>query len=906
MKKILKLTLKIFGSLIGLILLAAILIPIIFKDDIRQALDAELDKNLNATAFYDTDAFSLSLFRSFPNLSVGMGNFGIKGEGVFEEDTLVSVENFEVVIDVMSLMGEITISKIQLDEPQILVLVLEDGAANYDIAVSSEEVAEEAVVEEDSLATPLSIKINRWEINNANVVYYDQSLDFYTTLEDLNHSGSGDFSADVFQMITRTTIGSFSLGYEDTEYLSQKSVAADVTMNMDLPNMAFSFAENRVSVNDFGLGFDGIIVMPADDITMDIKFAGKEISMKSVLSLIPGAYEAYLEGINATGEINFDGTVKGVFNDGSMPQIKTNLTIDNGKVSYTDLPEPLEKIQLAFSLDYPSADMTKTSITVDYSSELAEQKAALKLAFINLEDYQWDVDFSGELDLEKLARVLPLDSTTLRGAVTANLKTAGKMSDVDAENWGNLPTSGQLNVTDFYYESNDLPQGFGMSIVDAGFDPEKIELKTFTANVGKTDLNLTGALTNYMAFALEKDQTLLGTLNFNSSQVDLNEWMTSEEVAEETVSEDTSTLEVVRIPENIDFTLASNIDELIYDNLTLENFKGKVLVKDGSVILNGVGFELLNGTFTLDGEYASVPEQPTFDFEFGIKKLSIPEAFKAFAPIQKLVPVANKMTGEFSTKFGASGALGSDMMPLMNSLSVSGLVEITEAAMKNVKILDGVMKIAKLKGGGGNSDTLAKLKDLGLSMKIQEGRLSVKPFNLKIGGNDAVVSGSTGLDGSLDYAMAMKIPAGQVGQVVNQALAKFTGGKDLAPDFLNLNIGIGGTYDDPKIKLLGAKPDTGGESLTASVKAQVKEKVDEQVAQAKEKVDAKVDEAKEKVEEAKKEAVQKVEAKVDTAKAVVEKKVDKEKEKAKKKVENKAKGKLKGLTKKKKKKKSGN
>ena len=903
MKKTIKLTLKIIGTLIGLVVLAAVLIPIIYKDDIRQALDSELDKNLNATAFYDPDAFSVSLFRSFPNLSVGMGDFGIRGEGLFEEDTLVSVENFEVVIDVMSLLGYITIRKIQLDAPQILVLVLEDGTANYDIAVSSEEVADEVVVEEDSLATPLSIKINEWAINNANLIYYDQSMDFYTTLEDLNHTGAGDFSADVFQMITRTTIGSFSLGYEDTEYLSQKSVTADVTMNMNLANMTFSFAENRVTVNDFGLGFNGTIAMPGDDISMDIKFAGKEISMKSVLSLIPGAYEEYLEGINATGEINFDGIVRGVYNDASMPQIKTNLTIDNGRVTYPDLPEPLEKIQLVFALDYPSADMTKTSITMDYSSELAEQKAALKLGFINLEDYQWDVDFKGDLDLEKLAKILPMDSTTLRGSVTANLKTAGKMSDVDAENWQNLPTSGQLNVSGFYYESNDLPQGFGMSKVDAAFDPAKIEVRTFTANAGKTDLSLTGVVTNYIAFALEKDQTLMGTLNFNSSQVDLNEWMTTEEVVEETVSEDTTSLEVVRIPENIDFTLASNIDELIYDNLTLEDFRGQVLVKNGSVILKGAGFSLLNGIFTLDGEYASVPEQPTFDFYFGIQKLSIPQAFKAFTPIQKLVPVANKMTGEFSTKFGASGVLGSDMMPVMNSLSGSGLVEIAEAALKNVKMLNDITKIANLNGGG-NSETLANLKDLVLSMKIQKGRLSVEPFNLKIGGNDAVVSGSSGLDGSIDYAMAMKAPTGQVSKVVNQALEKYTGGKDLAPDFLNLNIGIGGFYDDPKIKLLGANPDTGKGDLTESVKKQVQEKVDQQIAVAKEKVDEKVGEVKEKVEVAKEEAVKKAEAKVDTAKAIVEQKAKKEKEKAKKKAEDSAKKKLNSLLKKKKK--SGN
>ncbi|MCP4460766.1 MAG: AsmA family protein [Cytophagales bacterium] len=899
MNKVVKLILKIIGGLIGLILLGAILIPIIYKNDIKNAIDVEIAKNLNATVFYDVDEFGVSLFRSFPNVSIQMGDFGIIGEGVFEEDTLMSVKNFELTIDLMSLLDEITINKIQLDEPKILIMVLEDGTANYDIAAPTEDVDEEPVEEGSEETEPLSIKINRWEINHADVVYYDQSMDFYTTLGDLNHSGSGDFSADVFQMITNTNIDDFSLGYEGTEYLSNKSVYADVTMNMDLANMTFTFDENRVAVNDFAMAFDGIIGMPSDDINLDITFSGKEIDMKSVLSLIPGAYEEYLDGIEASGEINFDGIVKGVYNDNSMPQVKTNLQINDGKVSAPDLPQPLEKIQLGFSLDYPSADMTKTSVTIDYSSILAEQKATVTLDFENLEDYQWDLSFVGELDLEKLSQILPLDSTTLQGNIIASLQTAGKMSDIEAENWGNLPTSGQLNIKDFYFENNDLPQGFGMSNVEAEFDPEKIEVKTFAANAGKTDLNINGILTNYLPFAIAENEKLLGTLNFSSKKVDLNEWMTTDEVSlEEEAPADTTSLEVVRIPQNIDLTLSSNVDELLYDNLTLEDFKGNILVKNGAVILDGAGFNLLGGSFTMDGSYASVPEQPTFDFDFGIKELSIPESFKAFIPIQKLVPVANKMTGSFSTNFAASGVLGSDMMPLMNSLSGSGLVEIADATLKNVKALDGVTKLANIKSR--DSEQLAKLKDLMLSMKIEEGRLSVKPFDMTIGGNETVISGSTGIDGSLDYAMAMKVPSGAVGQAVNQALAKIPGVSSLASEFLNLNIGISGTYDDPKIKLLSAKPDGGEGSLTASVKAQVKEKVDKKVAETKEKVDKKVTEVKKKAKE-------QVTEKVDTAKAVVEEKVKETKEEVTKKAEEKAKDKVTNLfKKKKKKKKSGN
>jgi uncharacterized protein involved in outer membrane biogenesis len=861
MKKGIKISLYVIGGLIGVVVLAAILVPIFFKDDIQRAIDTELDASLNATVFYDVDDLSLSLIRSFPNLSIQMKNFGIKGEGVFESDTLASVQNFELVVDLSSLFGEITVNKIQLDDPKILVLVLEDGSANYDIAVPSEEVVEAEEVE-DSGDSELSLRLNRWEINNADVVYYDQSMDFYTALSGLTHSGSGNFSLEVFEMVTETVIESISLGYEGDEYLTDKSVLADITMKMDMANMRFDFMENRVALNNFPISFDGFLSMPGDDIEMDITYSGKEIDMKSVLSLIPGAYEEYLEGINASGEIGFDGFVKGAYNEDSMPQVKANLQIRDGRVGTPDMPAPLEKIATALTFDYPSADLAETSIDLDFSGEMAGQKTALKLAFENLEDYQWDVDFRANMDLEQMAKILPLEDTELRGKMNAELQTKGKMSDVEAEAWEQLPTSGKLKAQDFYFQGPDLPQGFGMQSVDAEFDPTKIELKGFEATAGKSDFALSGKLTNYLAFALGKDETLVGNLNLTSTMVDVDEWMTEEEAVEEEETVDTTAMEVVRIPENIDFTFESSIQSIKYTNLNLKDFKGKVVVKDGSVILDRSGFNLLNGQFIMSGEYASAVENPTFDFDFEIADLSIPEAFKAFTPIQKLVPVAEKTDGDFSTNFAANGALGSDMMPIMTSLSGSGLIEIAEAAVENVKVLDGIKKVANLKSGGGSSENLAKLKDVVLSASIKDGRLSVKPFNLTIAGNETVISGSTGLDGSLDYTMGMKVPSGQAGQAVNQALSKFTGGNNLVSDFIDLNIGIAGTYNQPKITLLGAKPDEGKGSLESSVKAQVKEKAEEKITEVKEEAKVVVDslkmEATQAVDSVKQEAKEKV------------------------------------------------
>lgn len=875
MKKIL----IVIAVLVGIVLLAAVLVPVIFKDDIKNAIDKEMAKSLDANIYYDTDNVSVTLFAHFPNLTLGLSEFGIAGKGVFSEDTLVDVSDFEITVDLMSVFSdEIVIKDVLLNEPRISILVLEDGSANYDIAKSTgvEEVAEKDEVESTEPST-LSIAIENWEIRNGDVVYYDQSLPMYTTLFGLNHKGSGDFAMDVFDMVTNTTVNDLGLGYDGTEYITNKSLNADIIMGMDLANMKFTFKENKLSLNEFGFGFEGFISMPESDIDMEIVFAGKDINMKSILSLIPGLYQEYLKGVSASGSVGFDGFVRGTYNETSMPKVAANFTIDNGEISYSDYPIPMEQIQVKSSFSYPSADLRETSFTVDNFSMLVDgEKLTASLLFKDLEDYFWDLKVEGSVDLEKVMKIMPLEETELKGKIFAQMQTSGRMSDLEAEQYQKLQTSGTMKIEELSYSSADLPQGFGIKKVDAAFTPSEITLSSFQGNAGKTDLNLTGKITNYLQYALEEEAMLVGDFTFTSKMVDINEWMVTEETeeVEDTGVEDTAMMEIIRIPTDIDFTLASRIDKLIYDNLNIMDFEGKVLVKNGALLLEGVNFDLLDGQFKMNGEYATAVEgDPTFDFDFSIKQLSIPEAFSAFNTVQKLVPFAEKMNGKFSTDFKLGGAIGEGMIPVYSSLNGTGLIEVAQAAMQDVKLLSAVSSVSSLKQKDGN----VNLKDVLLSAEIRDGSVFVKPFDITMGGYTATIAGSNTIDGQLNYGMVVKdVSTGAVGQTVTSALSS-VGIKNATSSNVDINFGIGGSFSDPKVKLLGASPagsSSSEETLAGSVQTQVKEKVEE-----------KKEEAKQIVAETKKQAEDSAKAVVAETKKEAEKKVDKEVDKAKEKAE---------------------
>ena len=879
MKKVL----IILASLIGLILLAAVLVPIIFKDDIQAAIDKELDKALNAKVYYDTDAFSVSLFKSFPDISVTVGDFGIVGIEPFETDTLVDVTEFSLTLDIMSVINgeQIEIVDVSLIEPTINVIVLEDGRANYDIAKPSEETVEEETGE----SAPLSIKIQGWEIVDANVIYMDAATPMLAAIGGLNHSGSGDFSQDVFDMVTTTTVDAMTFSYDGVDYIYKKSLNADITMAMDLANMKFTFKENKISLSNFGFGFDGYVSMPGEDIDMDITYAGKEINLKSILSLIPGTYQEYLDGVTASGTVGFDGYVRGSVTETELPAVLANFSIDGGKIVYADYPIPMEQIDVKATFNMPSADLRETSFLMDKFHMLLDgEEVTAYLDFKDLEDYYWDFRMNGNLDLEKITKVVKLEETTLRGKINAQLETKGRMSDLEAERYTELPTTGSMEITDLYYQGVDLPQGFGIANTKMTLDPKDITLANFKGNAGRTDLNMDGKISNYLAYALNDSAMLYGNLNFSSSVVDVNEWMTEE--TEEETPEDTSALEIVRIPENIDFVLASNIETIIYDNLELKNFNGKLIIRDGAIKMEKVGFNLLDGQFEMNGAYESALSlaKPLYDFDFSIKGMSIASAFKSFTTIQELVPVAEKMTGKFSTDFKLGGSIGEGMMPVYEDMQGAGLVAIANAALQDVKLLTAISNVSKLN----QEDGEVTLKDVLLQTEIRDGRIWVEPFDIKLAGKKATVGGSTGVDGTLDYAMSMDVPSGQVGEALNSAISSFAGMNNVVGKDITLNLGIAGTYDEPKVKLLSASPGGEGGGVKAALEQQAKAKINEKKEEVTKKVEAAKDSAK---------AV--VTQKVDSAKAEVKEKVEEAKEEAKEELKEEAKDKLKSVFKKK-------
>ena len=892
-----KKSLVVLGVLLVSLLGILIAVPILFKEDAKKAVDDAIAEQVNAHVFYDQEGFSLSLFENFPNFTFSMKDFGVSGIDTFASDTLIQVASFEITLDLLSVISgeQIMINEISLKSPEITILSLSNGQNNYDIFKETTDNTPSKTPTEEELTFSLAIK--KWQIIDGNFTYDDLLNGIHTSLLGINHIGSGDFSQDIFDLMTKTTIVSVDLNYEGTNYLKEKTFDADLNMKMNLPDSKYTFSDNSLTLGALSVGLNGDVILPADsDMVLDIEFQSLDMSIKSILSLLPGDYSSYLENVSADGEVGIEGKVSGVYNELRLPDININAMIFNGYLAYQEYPLPIEEVQLEAALVIPGVNMDLLSFSMPhFSMQVEGQDFQAQMEFNNLANYTWDLNASGGLDLGKIFQIIPVEGMDLKGLISGSFETSGNMLLIEEEKYEQLPTKGRVQVTDFSISDETHPVDIRITEADLSFDNEQIALTQFKVLFGESDLQMTGTLENFIGYALEPSEVLHGKLNFNAKILNLNPFLTATDTSVTDAAVDTAVLEIIRIPINIDVALNTQIGRLLYDNLEFNDMEGKITMSEGIAQLDNLDFNLLAGGFLMSGFYNSNPPLPLFNFNFKISSMSIKETFSSFNTIQEMAPMAKDLAGVFSTEFVTDGVLDTAMMPVMESLFTFGLIDLESTTYSNPKFIKGLNKIT------GDKEEMLKLQDINFEYTIEDGTLIIEPFDFKLAGRTTTVYGSSGISGiqaNMDYTLETDLKTGNLGAAANNMIASLTGLNDLVAEEVRIKIKIERNYEDPQFRLDGisnTKKSPGDKKIKDLAKERAKNKLKKQQKLAEKKIQEELDKQKAvlKVEADKKAAALKLEA---------EKKGEDIKEEAKEvltdQIKSKLGGKLKGLKKK--------
>lgn len=781
MKKIVKITIVA----IAVIVLLLVAIPLLFTGKIEGIIKEEGNKMLNAE--FDFESLDISLIRRFPQVSVSLEEFYLKGVGAFENDTLVSAEEITATMNLMSLFGDggYEIKKILLDGVTLKAIVLADGSVNWDVMKPTEE--EEAIPEDTASATtPIRILLQEFEIENLNLVYDDRQSSMYAAVAGLDAEISGDFGSErtLLDLVADASAVTYML--EGVPFLNKAHLAADMKIDADLVNNRFAFNENTLQLNAIKAAIDGWVALTDAGMDMDVKLNSNEIGFKEILSLVPAIYTQDFEGLETDGTATLTAYAKGALaGDSIVPEFNLAFDVKNAMFHYPDLPAGVDNINIAAKVSNPGGSPDATVVKINpFNFVMAGNPFSVTANLLTpMSDLAFDATAKGRLDLGKVKDIYPLEDMSLNGLVDADIAINGRMSHIEKEQYDKIKASGTVGLKDMQLEMEGIPAvDIKKSLLT--FTPRYLQLSETAVNIGENDIVVDSKFENYIGYAL-KGTTLKGSLNVKSNHFNLNDFMTTDSTAvaatDDAVVADTVAAGVIEVPSNIDFTMQAAFKKVLFDNMVFDNLNGTLVVRDSKVDMKNLSLNTMGGDVVVNGFYYTPQEaQPQFNAGFKLNKIEFAKAYNDLNVVRKLAPIFNGLTGDFSGNVNIDTKLDNTMSPILSTLTGAGSLSTKDLSLNNVKVIQVVADIVKKPS---LKDT--RVKDVNIEFTIKDGRVNTKPFDVKLGDYKMNLSGSTGLDQTIDYKGEITIPtsAGKVAQLGT------------------VDMNIGGTFTSPKVSI---------------------------------------------------------------------------------------------------------
>ncbi len=780
-KKVIRGILIFFLIVIGVLVAA----PFFLKGKIADIVKNKVNNSINAT--FDFSEADLTLFSTFPRATLILKDLSVVNKAPFEGDTLFASKELKLDMSIKELFKganePISISSLTLDGALLNIRVDKDENANYDIAKDTDDTDE---------SENFTLSMKNYEITNARINYDDFSSGMHLEISEMNHFGTGDLSLEKSELDTKTNaLVSFTM--DSTNYLNKNKVKLDALIGIDLQENKYSFLKNEVVINQLPLVFDGFIKLNDDNQEVDITFKTPSSDFKNFLAIIPEVYSKNIENVKTTGNFVVAGEFKGIVDETHIPKFDIKINSDNASFKYPDLPKSVSNINIDTEISNTTGIVEDTEVAIRKLTFMIEEDKFGLTAVIKelMGNTKVKADIQGRMNLANLAAAYPVPSDlNLKGILTADIATAFDMASIEKKQYENTNTSGKMDLKGFEYKSDAVPNTIKLNTMALTFNPKTVTLNELSGVTGKTDFSATGTLQNLLGFMFNNEK-VEGNFTLKSDTFSLNDFMVAE-----TADSSTATVEEkIKIPAFLDCAISASANTVLYDNLTLKNVSGNLLIRDQKAILSNMTSSIFDGKLAFNGEVSTKNDTPTFAMNLGMTGFQIGETFKALELFSALAPIAGAIQGKLNSDIQLSGNLNDDFTPNLSTLSGNVLAELLSTQLnpnetKIISELNSKLSFISL-------DKL-NLQNLKTALTFKDGIVSVQPFTINYQDIAINIAGNHTFDKKLSYAATLNVPSKYLGAEINRLIARIDD-RALTDLTIPVTANIGGLYSSPTV-----------------------------------------------------------------------------------------------------------
>jgi len=754
MKKLLKYTIV----LIGLLVIALIVTPFLFKDKIKNSVTNIINNNFDAKI--DFENINFSLIKNFPHASISITNLSVINKAPFEGDTLVYAGTITAKTSLKELFkssdNPIYIEEFSIKNALSNIIFNEKGVSNLSITTKNNENNNRS--KETNKEGNLALSIQKYELENVRITYLDESTKTKLTLDKINHKGQGDFTNKFLDLNTYTSAIA-SLDFNGINYMNSANLLLDAVINLDFENNKFSFKENIAHINDFPLKFDGFMQLNKLGQRYDITFSTPSSSFDSALKLIPSAYIASTKDVKTSGEFSLNGWIRGIYSNNKIPLFNIEILSNNASIKYPELPKYIQNISIDAKIINQTGEIKDTYLNVSkFSFKIDDDVFSTKAKISDItKNILVNANIEGSVNLANISSAYPINlEQKLSGTIKANTEIKLDINSIKHKKYENIKVKGLLNLTDFIYKSEEFFEPFVISYMDLKFNPSYIQMSKLDAKIGNSHFQINGNIDDLYGFLFKK-QTLKGKFNLKSDNIKISDLVTTnkpDKTAGKTNT--TNATEKAKIPDFLDCTINVNAKNVVYDDLNLENVLGNIIIKDETLRIQNLKTDVFEGKIGINGNVSTKTEKSIFNVDLDLKNLDIHQSFSQLKILEKIAPISNAITGKISSKIKVSGNLhDKELTPDLSSINGSLLGELHNAKVDRSK--------SKLLSNLDNNLDFINLDNLNLNklkvdLSFENGKVNIKPMYINYQDIKIKISGYHNFDETMDYDATFNIP----------------------------------------------------------------------------------------------------------------------------------------------------
>jgi len=786
--RFLKRTFLFFTFLFLLLSGGAFLIGYFYQDEVKEYVIAELNKQLNTEIIVDGKDIDFTVLQNFPYASVDFKN--VKAMEAIQrknKDTLFSAGKISFQFNVLDVFKKnYRIEKIEIATVTLKLRIDENGNDNYHFWKSSR----------DTSNTSFAFSLEDIDLNDIQVSFknqqFKQNIDFLIK----NSHLSGKFSDEKYALETNADLFFSFIETENVNYLNKKNVHAELSLTVDNSMPSYKIKNGKIKIEELLFEVFGSLINKGNEPIVNFGLKGKDMDVKSVLSLVPNKYKGKINDYVSDGIFYFDALIQGVVSEKQMPQITADFGISNADITQVKDDLRLHNVNLKGHYFSGNKNTNESSLLtlIPFSASIDQGKIEGELTLRDIENPSFSGKVKADMNLENLQKFMKLDTIeSVNGSLMVDVLFSGEGRNVSSGNYENITTSGDLKIRNVNFKLKNYTLGFNGFNGEFKFDNNDLAVNTFSGNVASSDFELKGFFRNIIGFLIKENQNITVDATLTSKNIDLNELLANKES-----DAPSGNKYKLKFSDLVDVNLNSEIEHLVFRKFDASNIKGLIKLKDKKMVVDPIVLSTMNGKITTTGLIDGSDSTRILITCFSdIDRINITKMFEQFENFGQTAVTYKNLKGVATAKIQFASVLDSELKMDLDKLYAGVDMTIENGELNNVEAMKSLSRFIELKDL--ENIRFSTLKN---QIEVRSQVISIPRMEVKSNAISIVASGTHTFNNMINYKFKLSLNE-LLSKKAKQAKKENDEFGEVADDGLgrtNIFLSMTGTIDNPVIK----------------------------------------------------------------------------------------------------------